>query len=123
MREWWSPAHFTVVGCQADAIVGGMLRLVIGEADGSRYTSVGRYLAVDAPRRLSFELAPFDDAGQPLFSVIQEVSLTPRGRRTRLTIRMSVTDPTPDAAPAIAGIPLGWEQVLDKLAAHLGGGA
>lgn len=119
MRRWWSPAHFTVVECQADPTVGGTLRLVIGEADGSRYTSAGRYLAVDPPRRLAFELAPLDDAGRPLFSTIQEVSLTRRARGSRLQIRISVTDVTPEAIPALAGIPLGWEQVLDKLATHL----
>lgn len=120
VRQWWSPAHFEVVECVVDPVVGGTIRVVIGEADGSRYASSGRYLAVEPPRRLEFELAPLNDAGDPLFTVVQHVSLTRRRGGTRLRIRISATDPAPEAAPALAGIQLGWEQLLDKLTAHLG---
>lgn len=119
VRRWWSPAHFEVVDCVVDPVVGGTLRVVIAEADGSRYASSGRYLAVNPPRRLVFELAPLNDVGDPLFTVVQQLSLTRRGGETRLRIRITATDPVPGAEPALAGIQLGWEQLLDKLAAHL----
>jgi uncharacterized protein YndB with AHSA1/START domain/DNA-binding transcriptional ArsR family regulator len=119
VRQWWSPAHFEVIECVVDPVVGGTLRVVIGEADGTRYVSTGRYLAVDPPRRLVFELAPLDDAGNPLFSVVQQVTLTRRGGGSRLRIRITATDPVPGAEPAMAGIHLGWEQLLHKLAVHL----
>lgn len=34
-------------------------------------------------------------------------------------MRIAVTDVRPDAAPAVAGIELGWKQLLDNLARHL----
>jgi uncharacterized protein YndB with AHSA1/START domain len=57
VREWWAPEHFTVADCELDAVAGGRLRIVMQEADGSRHTASGRFLSLDAPRTLSFELA------------------------------------------------------------------
>lgn len=119
VRRWWSPAHFEVVDCVVDAVVGGTLRIVLGEADGSRYVASGRFLAVDRPRRLTFEQSPLDDRGRPLFAAMCTVRLSKRAWSTRLGLRIVVTDPRPEAAAALAGIELGWGQLLDKLARHV----
>lgn len=119
VRRWWSPAHFDVVECVVQAVIGGTLRIVLGEADGSRYVAAGRFLAVDRPRRLTFEQSPLDERGRPVFTARYTVRLRERGGATRLAIRLVVSDATPDAAAVLAGIEPGWEQVLDKLATHL----
>ena len=58
IRRWWSPEHFTAVECEAKAAPGGLLRIVMAEGDSTRHTAVGRYLALEKPRALSFELGP-----------------------------------------------------------------
>ena len=42
-----------------------------------------------------------------------------RGQRTGLGLTIRASDIQAEAAPAVAGIALGWEQTLDKLEAEL----
>jgi uncharacterized protein YndB with AHSA1/START domain/DNA-binding MarR family transcriptional regulator len=116
VRRWWSPTHFEVADCEVEPVVGGRLRIVMAEGDGARHTAVGRFLALEPPTKLSFELDPVDAAGVPLFRAVQNVRLARRGPGTRLSMTIRVTDARPEAAPALAGIELGWEQLLDNLA-------
>jgi uncharacterized protein YndB with AHSA1/START domain/DNA-binding transcriptional ArsR family regulator len=119
VRRWWSPEHFDVAECEVDAVPGGRLRIAMVEGDGTRHEAAGRFLALSRPRSLSFELAPLDTAGEPLFHAVHEVRLAPRGQRTRLALTIHLSDVPAQAAPAAAGIALGWEQTLDKLQAQL----
>lgn len=98
---------------------GGRLRIVLTEGDGTRYESAGRFVALARPRSLSFELAPLDPKGEPLFSAIHDVRFARRGQRTGLGLTIRVRHIGAHAAPAVAGIALGWEQTLDKLEAEL----
>jgi uncharacterized protein YndB with AHSA1/START domain/DNA-binding transcriptional ArsR family regulator len=120
IRRWWAPEHFTVVECEADAVPGGRLRIVMEEGDGARYVAGGRYVALAPPGALSFELAPLGPDGEPLFSALHRVRFAGVGTSTKLTLTIEVTDIAPDAAPALAGLRLGWGQLLDKLARDLG---
>jgi uncharacterized protein YndB with AHSA1/START domain len=119
VRRWWSPEHFDVADCEVDAVPGGRLRIVLIEGDGTRHEAAGRFLALSRPRSLSFELAPLGTSGKPLFRAIHEVRLAQRGQQTRLELTIHLSDVEAEAAPAVAGIPLGWEQTLDKLEAQL----
>jgi uncharacterized protein YndB with AHSA1/START domain len=119
VRRWWSPEHFDVADCEVDPVPGGRLRIVLIEGDGTRHEAAGRFLALSRPRSLSFDLAPLDTSGQPLFRAIHEVRLAQRGQQTTLALTIHLSDAPAEAAPAVAGIPLGWEQTLDKLKAHL----
>jgi uncharacterized protein YndB with AHSA1/START domain len=66
--------------------------------------------------RLAFVLAPEDADGTVLFQVAHTVRFTPVPAGTSLTLRLRATNPGPGAAPALAGLRLGWQQTLDKLA-------
>ena len=119
VRRWWSPEHFEVADCEVDAVPGGRLRIVMAEGDGTLHGAAGRFIALRRPRSLSFELAPLDPNGKPLFSAIHELRLARRGQRTTLELAIRVSDIQTPAAAAVAGITLGWEQTLDKLEAEL----
>jgi uncharacterized protein YndB with AHSA1/START domain/DNA-binding MarR family transcriptional regulator len=119
VRRWWSPEHFEVADCEVDAVPGGRLRIVMSEGDGTRHEAVGRFIDLNRPRSLIFELAPRGPSGKPLFSAVHEVQLARRGRRTGFRLSIRVSGIQPQAAPALAGIPFGWEQTLDKLEAEL----
>jgi uncharacterized protein YndB with AHSA1/START domain/DNA-binding transcriptional ArsR family regulator len=119
VRRWWSPEHFEVADCDVRAAPGGRLRLVLVEGDGTRHEAAGRFLTLSRPRSLSFELAPLDPRGQPLFRAVHEVRLSQRRKQTRLALTIHLSDVPAQAAPAAAGIALGWEQTLDKLQAQL----
>lgn len=117
--RWWSPEHFTVAECEAEPSPGGVLRIVMEEGDGTRHTATGRYVALEPLRALSFELAPLDAHGSPLFSALHHLRLTARGAGTALTLKIEVGELTPGAAPAVAGLSIGWRQLLGKLRAEL----
>jgi uncharacterized protein YndB with AHSA1/START domain/DNA-binding transcriptional ArsR family regulator len=119
MRRWWSPDHFEVADCEVDAVPGGRLRIVLTEGDGTRHEAAGRFLALSRPRSLTFDLAPLDPRGEPLFRAVHDLRLAQRRQQTRLTLTIHVSDVPREAAPAVAGIALGWDQTLDKLKARL----
>jgi uncharacterized protein YndB with AHSA1/START domain len=118
VRRWWSPMHFTVADCIVEAVPGGELVIVMVEGDGTRYRARGHFSDVEPAERLSFVLAPEDAAGQALFTVTHTVRFTPAGSGTTVTLHIRATDPRPGAAPALAGLRLGWQQTLDKLTAE-----
>ena len=116
MSRWCAPEHFTVADCEVDAVAGGRLRIVMEEADGSRYTAAGRFLGLDAPRALSFELAAPGPDGEPMLWATFALALRERGTGTDLTLDVRITASTRDAVPAVAGMRSGWDECLTKLA-------
>jgi uncharacterized protein YndB with AHSA1/START domain len=119
LRRWWHPEHFTVAECVADPVPGGRLMLVLREGDGRRHRASGHYLALQRPRRLVFELAPVGPGGVHLFHATHRVELAARGERTRVTLAVDVSGVGRGAEPALAGLEIGWRQLLDNLAREL----
>jgi len=117
VRRWWSPQHFEVADCTVRAAAGGELAIVLAEGDGTRHRAAGQFLRLEPFRVLVFELSPQDPDGRPLFTVRHTVRLTSAGDRTVVALRVTAHDPAGNAAPALAGLRIGWEQTLDKLAA------
>jgi uncharacterized protein YndB with AHSA1/START domain/DNA-binding transcriptional ArsR family regulator len=118
-RQWWSPAHFEVVECNLVPVPGGTLRIVIQEGDGARYTSTGQFLTLDPHHALEFSQSPLGPDKTPVFEAHHTVTFTPEGDHTALTMTITVSSISKEAAPTLAGIPFGWEQCLDKLTALL----
>ncbi len=116
VRRWWHPAHFEVADCVLQPEVGGTLSIAMREGDGTVYLSAGRYLDILAPERLRFQLSPLSDDGTPLFGAEHLLRLTAAPGGTRMDLRIHISDPTPGSEPAVAGIGLGWDQLLDNLA-------
>lgn len=115
LRQWWSPEHFDVVRARISPVTGGRIDIVMQEADGSRYASRGRFLSLTAPKHLRFELGPLGPDGRLLLSAIHNLTLVGHGRRTKLSLKIRVTEADPSAVSAVAGMELGWNQLLDKL--------
>jgi uncharacterized protein YndB with AHSA1/START domain/DNA-binding transcriptional ArsR family regulator len=119
IRRWWSPEHFEVVHCALELVVGGPLEIVMQEGDGTRYPSRGRFIRVKPPTHLRFELGPLAPDGSPLLLADHDVTLKSRGDGTNLSLAVRITHATADALPAVAGLRLGWDQLLNKLGRSL----
>jgi uncharacterized protein YndB with AHSA1/START domain/DNA-binding transcriptional ArsR family regulator len=122
VRQWWSPEHFDVAEAEIDAVAGGRIRLVLSERDGTKHESVGRFLELTRPSRLRFELGPLGPGPdrEPLFMATHDVRLSDDDeQRTRLSLTIRIREATATAVPAVAGIQLGWGQLLKKLARAL----
>jgi uncharacterized protein YndB with AHSA1/START domain/DNA-binding MarR family transcriptional regulator len=119
VRRWWSPERFRVADCEVEAVPGGRLSIVLEEGDGTRHTAIGHFVTLDRPAVLRFELGPLGPDKTQLFSASHDVRLAQRDTGTRLSLAIRVTTVTPEAAPALAGMRLGWQQTLSKLEAEL----
>jgi uncharacterized protein YndB with AHSA1/START domain/DNA-binding transcriptional ArsR family regulator len=116
MRTWWAPEHFTVADCAMEPRPGGAVRLVLQEGDGATHTATGRVIATRAPHELALEMAPLGPDGTPLFRSTLTFVLAPDPAGTALDVEIGITSSTAPGASAIAGMQLGWEQSLNKLA-------
>ena len=122
VRRWWSPRHFSVADCEVDPVPGGILRIVMEEGNGDRHLATGRFVELRPDKALSFDLGPVGSDGNALFSASHNVQLVRRKAHTRLSLTIQITDARrPEATTALAGMELGWNQLLDKLAEHLAG--
>ncbi len=82
---------------------------VIGRAEGV-------IDAVTSGELLSFRLSPVLPDGTTAFTAHYTYSLADAGEATDLEVRLRISDSTIPSAEFIAGIQLGWDQSLDKLA-------
>jgi uncharacterized protein YndB with AHSA1/START domain/DNA-binding transcriptional ArsR family regulator len=119
IRRWWAPEHFEVADCTFEARPGGETRIVLREGDGAEYAAIGSVENAEEPHDLSFTLTSLGGDGSPLFTIGYRVVLRAHGSEVLLALSMTVSDALPAAAPAVAGIEIGWRQTLDRLTALL----
>lgn len=106
MAEWFSPVGGAEV--EAEAVVGGRLRVVMVEGD-VRIEHDGEFLEVLRPTRLSFTWRSRFTAGR---ATVVTIELSGDGEKTRLLLRH---DRLPrDARASHEG---GWGAILDRLSA------
>jgi uncharacterized protein YndB with AHSA1/START domain len=115
--RWWHPRQFTVGRFRLDPRVGGTLELVLREGDGNEHHASGRVHALDPPRLLSFTLDPTDPDGRTLFTARHDVRLTTVDGATEVELTVTPADVRAGAEAALAGLGIGWEQLLANLTA------
>ncbi|GAB3928609.1 metalloregulator ArsR/SmtB family transcription factor [Kribbella albertanoniae] len=116
LASWWAPPSMTVSEGLLEPRAGGRAVLEYRDADG-RYRSEGTVHEATPYKRLVFDLAVLGAS----FSATYDVLLTAAADGTRLRLDLRLDDTTVAAAPSIAGIETGWNQVLDHLARVLQG--
>lgn len=116
LKRWWGPEHFTNPVCEVDPRAGGAIRIHMRGPDGSVYPMTGTYQEVKEPERLVFISAALDANNKPLFEVLTTVLFEESGNKTKLTMSATVLNKTPQAAPYLSGMEMGWSQSLDRLA-------
>jgi uncharacterized protein YndB with AHSA1/START domain len=87
--------------------------------DGTVYPMTGVVREVVEPERLVFSSSALDGKGNPLFEILNEITFSEYGGKTKLTVRATVVKVTEAAAPYLAGMEAGWSQSLDRLAAQV----
>jgi uncharacterized protein YndB with AHSA1/START domain len=119
LAEWWGPKGFTNPVCEADARVGGVIRIDMRGPDGVVYPMTGRFLQIDRPHRLVFTASPIDEHGEPVMEVLNTVTFAKIDRGTEVSLIARVTSTTPDAPRFLSGMSQGWSQSLDRLISFL----
>jgi len=119
VARWWGPHGFTNPVCELDVRSDGTIRIHMCGPDGTLYPMSGVYREVVEPGRLVFTSAALDEEGNPLFEVLNTVTMAERGGKTTLTVQARVAKSTAEAAPYLEGMEAGWTQSLERLEAYV----
>jgi uncharacterized protein YndB with AHSA1/START domain len=119
LAQWWGPHGFTNPVCELEARPGGAIRIHMRAPDGVVYPMTGVYREVAEPERLVFTSVALDEAGDPLFEVLNVVTFAEQGGKATLTLQARVLKTTAKATPYLAGMEAGWTQSLERLESHV----
>ncbi|KRE23437.1 metalloregulator ArsR/SmtB family transcription factor [Agromyces sp. Soil535] len=123
LAEWWAPADLRLAHVEFGTRPGDRLVQEYSDADdrigvdGVVGRAEGVVDDVKAAEHLAFRLSPLLPDGTTAFTAHYSYSLADAGAGTDLEVRLRISDSTVPSAEFIAGIQLGWDQCLDKLAA------
>jgi uncharacterized protein YndB with AHSA1/START domain len=118
LMQWFGPDGFTNPVCEVDLRPGGEWRHVMRGPDGTDYPMFIIFREVVIPDRLVF-LSYVPDRENPLFEILNIVTFTEQDGKTKFTLEARILKSTPEAAPMLAGMEVGWSQSLEHLAALL----
>ncbi|HEY1960521.1 MAG TPA: SRPBCC domain-containing protein [Polyangiaceae bacterium] len=109
LRAWWGPRPVVCVGASVDLRVGGRYRIENGLPSGGVVVLEGEFLAIDAPRALSYTWRMGDDPES-----IVRVRFEPRGAETEVIVtHEQIADERVRDSHAA-----GWSGCLDGLERH-----
>jgi uncharacterized protein YndB with AHSA1/START domain/DNA-binding transcriptional ArsR family regulator len=123
LPEWWAPTDLRLAHIEFGTRPGDSLVQEYADADdrsgvdGVVGRAEGVVDAVKAAEHLAFRLSPLLPDGATAFTAHYTYSLADAAEGTELEVRLRISDSTVPSAEFIAGIQLGWDQCLDKLAA------
>jgi uncharacterized protein YndB with AHSA1/START domain len=117
LAQWWGPTGFTNPVCELDLRVNGEIRIDMRAPDGTIFPMAGAFREIVEPERLVFTAAALNPSGKPMFENLNTVTLEEfDGNKTLLTVNVHVLWASPEAAPAMAGMNIGWNLTVDRLA-------
>src|SRR5260370_15252566 len=67
LAEWWGPKGFTKRVYEADARVGGAIRIYMPAPNGLVHAMTRRFVEIDRPHRLGFAMAGIGEEGEARF--------------------------------------------------------
>ena len=104
LARWWGPAGFTNPVCEIDVRPGGAILIHMQGPDGTVYPMDGMYHEIVEPERLVFMSAALDNKGSRLFEVLNTITFTEEGKKTKLTLNATVSKITADAWQYLDGM-------------------
>jgi len=119
LAEWWGPKDFTNPVCEIDVRSGGVIYIDMQGPDGLIYPMTGIYRKVVKPEQLVFTSSALDERGNPLFEILNTITFTELGGKTKVTMHATVSKVTPEAKPYLDGMEEGWNQSIVRLAEYL----
>jgi uncharacterized protein YndB with AHSA1/START domain len=115
IAKWWGPDGFTTPRCEVEFRTGGAIRIDMRGPDGTLYPMRGTFREVTPYERIVFVGTPLDAEGRELFEVLNSLSFTEQDGRTVVEFTAKVLRTTPEAAPYLQGMEIGWQQQLVRL--------
>jgi uncharacterized protein YndB with AHSA1/START domain len=127
VAQWWGPDNVTIPECEIDLRVGGKIYIVMlaGEAmgpyKGTRWPMKGEFTKVDPLSRLTYTARAWTEGQGPETQIdqITDISFEDQKGKTKVTIKVTITNADTAPKAAMAGMSYGFNQQLDKLAKFL----
>jgi uncharacterized protein YndB with AHSA1/START domain len=120
VKRWFAPLGYTAPEAKVQMHVGGPFEVCMRSPDGVDHWTRGVFVEVSPHDRLVIDMHATDVGGRPLFRAFTEVSFADALGGTRMDVIQTYTFVNPaEAAPMVAGAPIGWRQTLDKLEAEV----
>ena len=119
LHKWFGPAGFHTTTSEFAFVPGGVWRFTMHGPDGTDYPNRIVFTAIEPTSRLAYTNG-WDLPGAPLdFSV--EVTLTPEGKGTRLTLHMTFeSDEAMRTAVERYGVLRGGVETFERIATYAG---
>ena len=93
----------------------GQIHVDMRGPNGTIYPMFGTYREVVRPERLVFTSGALDEAGKPLFELLNTVTFAEDGEgRTRVELSTHVLSVTEEARHYLNGHKMGWGQSLER---------
>ena len=118
LAQWWVPPGWTDGRFEVDARVGGTWHIGMRGPDGKVQAIAGTMAEVVPQQRLVLVAAVQDGDGQTSLQTRTTAGFADNGDQTTLTVRVALLTP-PAGGATLPDMEAGWEQLLDRLAAHL----
>ncbi len=116
LAKWWGPKDYTNPVCELDLRPGGAIRIEMHSPDGVVIPVNGTFKEIVPLERLAFTTSGFEDeAGNPQLEVLNTVTFTDQGGKTKLTLQALVVKSTPAVSVPLASMEEGWNESLDRL--------
>jgi uncharacterized protein YndB with AHSA1/START domain len=120
LLQWFGPKGFSLPTCDIDFRVGGALTVTMRSPDGEEFRSTGTFREIVVPERIVLESALLDENERPRFEDRNIITFAEHRGKTTVTVEANIIKlHDPSAVGAIEGMEEGWNQTLDRLAAHL----
>lgn len=115
LRQWWCPYGFRTESIDFPAETGRRYRVVLRDAEGTRWVHEGVFLVVDPPRRLVYT---WQWTAGPLSRVetLVELSFDPDGTGTRVSVSHTKFESAGESSAHGAGWTDAFERLTDWLA-------
>lgn len=119
--KWWGPNGVSIPECNLDLKPGGSIYIEmlagaeLGNLEGSTWPMTGVFKEITPPTKLVYESSAVVD-DKPILDTLNTVIFEETEGKTKMTFSVVVTRVTPEAAGPLAGMEMGWNQSIDKLA-------
>jgi uncharacterized protein YndB with AHSA1/START domain len=119
LAHWFGPKSFTVPSCETDPRPGGAFRVCMRSPQGDDYWVRGVFREFVAPERLVIACIAEGEGGFARLEEVIEVTLAEHDGKTRVTLNVTASGATDEAAAILEGMPKTWAKTVDRLDRHL----
>jgi len=116
LMAWWGPRMFTAPVCEVDLRVGGRMHIVMRGPGDFEHAADAVFEEIVPGSRLVWTMDAVSPTGEIQLRSRTTITMRDEGGKTRLIVESGGYGLVPEAVQMLAGMEVGWNQSIDKLA-------